>query len=373
MVEELGVCLGLIVLDWVEVLVCWFGVMVCDGQLVQNCCGGFVLIQILNLVIGVVIVNLEGFGFLCLVEGGDDLFLLLYEMCKVMYGDKVFVCVIGIDYWGCCEGSIVCVFECGMICLIGCFSIEMGINYVVFDDKCVQCNVQVLLDQIGGVCDGQLVVCELIQVLDSCCLLIGCIIVVLGDKLIVLLVVEIVIYGYELLFEFLQEVLDEVVLVLLVVELVMIGDCVDLCSMLLVIIDGEDVKDFDDVVYCELNVDGFCLVVVIVDVLNYVCFGMLLDEEVQKCVILVYFFGFVVLMLLEILFNGICLLMLKVDCMCFVCDMQIDCDGLVMYLCFYEVVMNLYVCLIYIQVWKVVGEDDVDIKVWMGSLLLQVQ
>lgn len=372
-VDEIGVYLGLIELDWVDVLGKCLGVMVCDGQLVQNCCGGFVLVQVINLIIGVVIVNLEGFGFLCLVEGGDDLFLLLYEMCKVMYGDCVFVNVIGIDCCGCCEGSIVCVFECGMICLIGCFSIEFGISYVVFDDKWVQCNVQILLDQIGDVCDGQLVVCELIQVFDIWCLLIGCIIVVFGDKLIVLLIVEIVIYGYELLFEFLQDVLNEVFVVLLVVELLMIGGCVDLCSMLLVIIDGEDVKDFDDVVYCELNVEGFCFVVVIVDVFNYVWLGMLFDDEVQKCVILVYFLGFVVLMLLEIFFNGICLLMFKVDCMCFVCDMQVNCEGEVIYLCFYEVVMNLYVCLIYIQVWQVVGENDVVVCNQIVVVLLQVE
>ncbi len=320
-----------------------------------------------------VIANPEGFGFLRPVEGGDDLFLPPYEMRKVMHGDKVLARVTGIDHRGRREGSIARVLERGMTRLIGRFSVEMGINYVVPDDKRVQRNVQVPPDQTGGARDGQLVVCELTQAPDSRRPPIGRIIAVLGDKLTASLVVETAIHGHELPFEFPQEVLDEAASVPLVVEPAMIGDRVDLRSMPLVTIDGEDAKDFDDAVYCEPNADGFRLVVAIADVSNYVRPGTPLDEEAQKRATSVYFPGFVVPMLPETLSNGICSLMPKVDRMCFVCDMQIDRDGLVTHSRFYEAVMNSHARLTYTQVWKAVGEDDADTKAWMGDLLPQVQ
>lgn len=371
--EELGARLGLTAPDRAEALSRRLGAMVRDGQLVQNRRGGFAPVQALSLVTGVVIANPEGFGFLRPVEGGDDLFLPPYEMRKVMHGDKVLARVTGIDHRGRREGSIARVLERGMTRLIGRFSIEMGINYVVPDDKRVQRNVQVPPDQTGGARDGQLVVCELTQAPDSRRPPIGRIIAVLGDKLTASLVVETAIHGHELPFEFPQEVLDEAAAVPLVVEPAMIGDRVDLRRTPLVTIDGEDAKDFDDAVYCEPNAEGFRLVVAIADVSNYVRPGTPLDEEAQKRATSVYFPGFVVPMLPETLSNGICSLMPKVDRMCFVCDMQIDRDGQVVHSRFYEAVMNSHARLTYTQVWQAVGEDDAGAKAVIGDLLPQVQ
>jgi len=371
--EELGARLGLTAPDRAEALSRRLGAMVRDGQLVQNRRGGFAPIQTLNLVTGVVIANPEGFGFLRPVEGGDDLFLPPYEMRKVMHGDKVLARVTGIDHRGRREGSIARVLERGMTRLIGRFSVEMGINYVVPDDKRIQRNVQVPPDQTGGANDGQLVVCELTQAPDSRRPPIGRIIAVLGDKLTASLVVETAIHGHELPFEFPQEVLDEAASVPLVVEPAMIGGRVDLRSTPLVTIDGEDAKDFDDAVYCEPNADGFRLVVAIADVSNYVRPGTPLDDEAQKRATSVYFPGFVVPMLPETLSNGICSLMPKVDRMCFVCDMQIDREGVVTHSRFYEAVMNSHARLTYTQVWQAVGEDDAGAKAFIGDLLPQVQ
>lgn len=371
--EEVGARLGLSAPDRAEALSRRLGAMVRDGQLVQNRRGGFAPIQALNLVTGVVIANPEGFGFLRPVEGGDDLFLPPYEMRKVMHGDKVLANVTGIDHRGRREGSIARVLERGMTRLIGRFSVEMGINYVVPDDKRIQRNVQVPPDQIGGARDGQLVVCELTQAPDSRRPPIGRIIAVLGDKLTASLVVETAIHGHELPFEFPQEVLDEAASVPLVVEPQMIGNRVDLRTTPLVTIDGEDAKDFDDAVFCEPNANGFRLVVAIADVSNYVRPGTPLDDEAQKRATSVYFPGFVVPMLPETLSNGICSLMPKVDRMCFVCDMQVDRDGQVSSSKFYEAVMNSHARLTYTQVWQAVGEDDAGAKAVIGPLLPQVE
>ena len=371
--EEIGQHLGLTEPDRADALGKRLGAMVRDGQLVQNRRGGFAPVQQLSLIPGVVIANPEGFGFLRPDEGGDDLFLPPYEMRKVMHGDRALANVTGIDRRGRREGSIARVLERGINRLIGRFSVEHGISYVVPDDKRVQRNVQIPADATGDARDGQLVVCELTQAPDTRRPPIGRIIAVLGDKLTASLVVETAIHGHELPFEFPQEVLDEAAAEPLVVEPAMIGSRIDLRQMPLVTIDGEDAKDFDDAVYCEANRDGFRLVVAIADVSNYVRPGTPLDDEAQKRATSVYFPGFVVPMLPETLSNGICSLKPKVDRMCFVCDMQVDRNGEVSQSRFYEAVMNSHARLTYTQVWNAVGEDDPVAQKEIGAVLPQVQ
>ncbi|WP_305805797.1 ribonuclease R [Stenotrophomonas sp. YIM B06876] len=379
--EELGRHLGLTEPDRAEALGKRLGAMVRDGQLVQNRRGGFAPVQQLSLIAGVVIANPEGFGFLRPDEGGDDLFLPPYEMRKVMHGDRALANVTGIDRRGRREGSIARVLERGVNRLIGRFTVEMGISYLVPDDKRIQRNVQIPADATGDARDGQLVVCELTQAPDTRRPPIGRIIAVLGDKLTPSLVVEAAIHGHELPHEFPQEVLDEAAAVPLVVEERMIGGRVDLRDLPLVTIDGADAKDFDDAVYCESNRQGFRvrnrqgyrLVVAIADVSNYVRPGTPLDDEAQKRATSVYFPGFVVPMLPETLSNGICSLNPNVDRMCFVCDMQVNSDGEVTQSRFYEAVMRSHARLTYDQVWKAVGENDAEARASIGPQLGHIE
>jgi len=371
--EEIGARLGLTEPDRADALAKRLGAMVRDGQLVQNRRGGFAPVLVTNLIPGVVIANPEGFGFLRPDEGGDDLFLPPYEMRKVMHGDRALANVTGIDRRGRREGSIARVLERGVNRLLGNFSVELGINYVVPDDKRIQRSIQIPADAIGGAKDGQLVVCELTQAPDTRRPPIGKVIAVLGDKLTPSLVVETAIHGHDLPHEFPPEVLDEATAIPMTVDPATIGTRVDLRALPLVTIDGEDAKDFDDAVFCEPNRDGFRLVVAIADVSHYVRPGTPLDEEALKRATSVYFPGYVVPMLPETLSNGICSLRPKEDRMCFVCDMQVDRKGEVVQSRFYEAVMNSHARLTYTQVWNAVGEDDADAKAFIGPLLPQIQ
>ena len=371
--EEIGARLGLTEPERADALAKRLGAMVRDGQLVQNRRGGFAPVLVTNLIPGVVIANPEGFGFLRPDEGGDDLFLPPYEMRKVMHGDRALANVTGIDRRGRREGSIARVLERGVNRLIGNFSVELGINYVVPDDKRIQRSIQIPADATGGAKDGQLVVCELTQAPDTRRPPIGRVIAVLGDKLTPSLVVETAIHGHDLPHEFPPEVLDEATAIPMTVDPTMIGTRVDLRALPLVTIDGEDAKDFDDAVFCEPNRDGFRLVVAIADVSHYVRSGTPLDDEALKRATSVYFPGYVVPMLPETLSNGICSLRPKEDRMCFVCDMQVDRKGEVVQSRFYEAVMNSHARLTYTQVWNAVGEDDADAKAFIGPLLPQIQ
>jgi len=371
--EDLAAKLELTAPDRFDALGKRLGAMVRDGQLLQNRRGGFAPAKQMDLIPGVVIANPNGFGFLRPDEGtGDDLFLPPYEMRKVMHGDRAMACVTGIDRSGRREGSIVEVLERRLSRLIGRFTLEAGISYVVPDDKRIQRNVLIPPDQRSDAVDGQLVVAELTQAPDARRPPMGRIVAVLGDKLTPSLVVEAAIHGHEIPNEFPQEVLDQAAAVPLVVDESMFAGRVDLREMPLVTIDGEDAKDFDDAVYCESNKQGFRLVVAIADVSHYVRPGTPLDDEAQKRATSVYFPGFVVPMLPETLSNGICSLNPKVNRMCFVCDMQIDRNGEVTSSRFYEAVMNSHARLTYTQVWNAVGENDEDARQAIGAQMPQV-
>src|SRR5688572_18187814 len=375
--EELAERLGLAAPERFDALGKRLGAMVRDGQLLRNRMGEFLPAQQLALVPGVVIANPDGFGFLRLEGGGDDLFLPPMEMRKAMHGDRVLASVTGVDRRGRREGAITRVLERRLNRLIGRFVLEAGISYVVPDDRRIQRNVQIPPDERLGAQNGQLVVCELLQAPDPQRPPIGRILAVLGDRLTASLAVQAAIHGHEIPHEFPQEVLDEAAAVPLTVDAATAAQRVDLRALQLVTIDGEDAKDFDDAVYCEPNRDGFRLIVAIADVSSYVRPGTPLDDEAQKRATSVYFPGFVVPMLPETLSNGICSLNPKVDRLCFVCDMQVDRKGEVTQSRFYEAVMHSHARLTYTVVWNAVGDvpDEVreDARGQVGAVLPQVE
>lgn len=313
----------------------------------------------MDLIKGVIIGYCDGFGFLKLDDGGDDLYLSVCQMCCGFDGDKVLVWQSGLDNCGCREVIIVEVLECKIQCLVGCFFKESNIGFVVLENWRISQDVLIFNDDFLKVKNGQFVVVEIVQQFSYCFKVVGCIIEIIGEYMVLGMEIDVVICNYDIFYIWFEEV---------VVVVEKFGDgvdkkdyenCFDLCKMLFVIIDGEDVKDFDDVVYCEKKCSGgWKLYVVIVDVFYYVYLGDLLDIEVYKCGNLVYFFEYVVLMLLVNLFNGLCFLNLYVDCFVMVCEMSVSVVGNVSCYCFYEGVICFYVCLIYNKVGIMLQEVE---------------
>jgi len=344
--------------------------MVRDGQLVRNRRGGLAPVQAAGLIVGTVIAHPEGFGFLHPETGGDDLFLSPVEMRKVLHGDRVLVNVTGVDWRGRCQANISRVLERGLSRLVGHFSIEMGICYVVPDDRRIQHTIQIPPEADGGARDGQLVVCELTQAPDVRRLPIGKVISVLGERLTPSLIVKTAIYGHDLPHEFPPEALEQAQTVPTQVENAHCVGRTDLRALPLITIDGKDARDFDDAVYCQPHSAGFRLVVAIADVAHYVPPGSALDNEAQHRATSVYFPGYVLPMLPETLSNGICSLRPKEDRLCLVCDMQVNLDGEVVQSQFYEAVIHSHARLTYNQVWAAIqGESDAK----TAALLPQIQ
>ena len=378
-VDALAQKLALTAQDRFEALEKRLNAMLRDGQLLQNRRGGYVPAARADLVPGTIIANPEGFGFLRPESGGgDDLFLPPFEMRKVMHGDRVLASVTGMDRRGRREGAIVEVLERRLTRLIGRYTEEAGIGYVVPDDKRVQRNVMIPADGRNDARNGQLVVAEITTPADAHRPPIGKVLAVLGDKLTASQAVEAAIHGHDIPHEFPPEVLAQATAVPLDVQADEIRTRVDLRKVPLVTIDGEDAKDFDDAVWCEPNKDGFRLIVAIADVSHYVRPGTPLDDEAQLRATSVYFPGFVVPMLPETLSNGICSLNPVVERLCFCCDMQVGRDGIVTASEFYEAVMHSHARLTYTDVWNAVGEgipedDHAAALARIGALLPQIQ
>ncbi len=366
--EEISQALKLTAPDRFEALSRRLSAMLRDGQLLMNRRGGYAVAEQLDLIAGVVIANPEGFGFMKPEKGGDDLFLPPGEMRKAMHGDRVLASVTNVDHRGRREGAIVEVLERRLTRVVGRYSERAGIGTVIPDDRRVLIELLIPTDARNGAKEGQLVVCEITAAPERGRQPIGKVLVVLGDKLTPSRVVEMAIHGHSLPHEFNKETLAEAAAVPVDVPADVAKARVDLRKLPLVTIDGEDAKDFDDAVYCEVLKTGFRLIVAIADVSHYVHPGTALDDEAVLRSTSVYFPGFVVPMLPETLSNGICSLKPKVDRLCFVCDMHIDFEGQVSESKFYEAVMNSHARLTYTQVWKAIEKDE-EALATVGALM----
>ena len=101
----------------------------------------------------------------------------------------------------------------------------------------------------------------------------------------------------------------------------------DLRELLLVTIDSEDARDFDDAVHAEPDGDGFFLTVAIADVSHYVRPGSALDRSAWTRGNSCYFPDRVVPMLPEALSNGWCSLRPNEDRGCLFVRMRVGDDG----------------------------------------------
>ena len=243
-VDALAQKLALTAPDRFEALEKRLNAMLRDGQLLQNRRGGYVPAERMDLVPGVVIANENGFGFLRPdAGGGDDLFLPPFEMRKVMHGDRVLASVTGMDRRGRREGAIVEVLERRLTRLIGRYTEEAGIGYVVPDDKRVQRNVMIPADGRNDARNGQLVVAEITTPADAHRPPIGKVLAVLGDKLTASQAVEAAIHGHDIPHEFPPEVLAQATAVPLDVLLADIAGRVDLRKLPLVTIEADVCRD----------------------------------------------------------------------------------------------------------------------------------
>ena len=124
----------------------------------------------------------------------------------------------------------------------------------------------------------------------------------------------------------------------------------DLRREMLVTIDGEDARDFDDAVCAVRTEDGWRLLVAIADVSYYVRPKTALDREARERGNSYYFPTSVEPMLPEALCNGVCSLRPGEERRCMAVDMLLDRDGNIRDSKFYNAVMVSHARLTYKEV-----------------------
>jgi ribonuclease R len=298
-----------------------------DGQVVRNRRGGYGLVDKMDLVRGRVTAHPDGYGFVIVDDGGDDIYLSAREMKGLLHGDRALLRITGQDRRGRREGALVEVLERANHRVVGRYFAERGVGFLAPDNKRLHQDILIPADCAGSARHGQIAVVEITAQPDRYRQPVGRIVEVLGEHMAPGMEVDIAIRAYELPCVWPPAVIEEVETVR---PEVTAADCrgrLDLRGLPLVTIDGEDARDFDDAVYCEPDGRGWHLLVAIADVAHYVRPGTALDAEAIKRGNSVYFPDRVIPMLPEELSNGLCSLKPDVDRLCMVCELTFDARG----------------------------------------------
>lgn len=312
-----------------------------EGQIIFTRAKRYALPGRMELVKGKVIGHRDGYGFLQLDEGGDDWFIPSFEMKKLIHGDRILAKSHKVGFKNKQEASLVRVLESRPEPILGRYYLEAGMGLVVPEDARICQDILIQPGEENGARVNQVVCVEMTQRPSHRMNAMGRITEVMGEHMDPGMEIEIAVRNYDIPFIWPEAVEKQVAKLTPEVPEKAKAGRVDLRMLPLVTIDGEDARDFDDAVYCEVKRGGgWRLWVAIADVSSYVKLGTALDKEAENRGTSVYFPENVIPMLPEALSNGLCSLNPKVDRLCMVCEMTISAKGKLSGYKFYEAVMN---------------------------------
>ena len=293
-----------------------------------------------NAVAGSVIGHADGYGFVKLDQGGDDMYLSEDAMRAVLHGDRVAVQATGFNRDGKVNGEIVSVLQRANHRVVGKLRSKEGQWFVVASERRINQDILIPRGKLGKAALDQIVVAEITSQPTPYDEATGEIVEVVGDEDSSDIELEIAIRKHNLPHIFSPATLAEAAAYGSVVTAADRKGRIDLRELALVTIDGETAKDFDDAVYAEKAGKGFRLVVAIADVSHYVKLKTALDTDARERTTSVYFPRRVIPMLPENLSNELCSLRPNVDRLCMVCDMKVSAAGHITSHEFYAAVMN---------------------------------
>ncbi len=291
-----------------------------EGDLVRDERGRFVTPQRLGLIMCTVQGNERGFAF-GVRDDGEDLFFPPRALHGALHGDTVYARIVGGEHGD--EGAVYSIVRRGMPRLTGVYYRDRKGGFVEADERrfCEPVHI------IGGTVrafPGEKVVVRIISYPDGRAPE-GQIEEVLGKCGDLKTEEEAIIRTQNLTEEFPKKVIAEAERV--AAEEISLRGRHDFRGDLVITIDGEDSRDFDDAVSVEKEGDGYRLAVHIADVSHYVKRGGALDKEAYGRGTSVYFPDRVLPMLPESLSNGACSLNEGEDRYTLSCLMHVDARG----------------------------------------------
>lgn len=290
-----------------------------EGCIVRDDRGRYVLPEKLGLVRGTIQGNERGFAFL-LRDGQSDLFIPHKSLRGAMHGDTVFARIVGGERGD--EAAVYSILKRGMVQLTGTYYRDRRCGMVEADERKFCDPVRI----VGGLraYSGEKVLVKIVAYPEGKDPE-GEILEVLGQGGDLNTEEEAIIRTQNLAEEFPQKALSEARKVS--AEPVTAEGRSDFRGDLVITIDGEDSRDFDDAVHVERDGEDFLLSVHIADVTHYVRRGGALDKEAFARGTSVYFPDRVLPMLPEELSNGICSLNEGEDRCTLSCIMRVDGKG----------------------------------------------
>ncbi|CAM3621953.1 ribonuclease R [Parendozoicomonas haliclonae] len=334
--------------------------MVRDGQLIQTRKGAFGPLDKMDLIVGTVQGHRDGFGFVIPKEGGDDLFLTARQMKELFDGDRVVVRETDVDNRGRRYCALVDIIERSVTQVVGPYHEEDGLGFVVPEGRRMTNEVVIEPGALTPT-PGQIVLVDIKEYPTRRHMAIGVIREILGDRMDAGMEIDIALRSHEIPFEWPEAVKKATKSFKPEVAEKDKQHRIDMRAVPFVTIDGEDARDFDDAVYAEKKRGGgWRLFVAIADVSHYVKPGSALDDEAVNRGNSVYFPGYVVPMLPEVLSNGLCSLNPHVDRLAMICEMTISAKGKMSGYKFYEGVICSHARLTYTKVGKMLQEAETE-------------
>jgi len=328
-----------------------------DAVLIESKSHEYSLTKYTSFVVGHLDLKEKGFGFVIPEDTqGDDIFISRDAVNGAMNLDKVLVYVSRNRSGTRPEGEIRRVIERKYTHIIGTLQYRDGMGYLVSDDKTIKQSVIIRKENYNGASKFDKVRAKIInyaykgKIECSVSEVIGNI----NDKGVDILS-KILKYNIDPIFS------DEVISAAAKFTKVNEDDYIDrkdLREEMIITIDGDDSKDFDDAVIVKKLANGnYHLGVSIADVSNYVTEGSILDQEAYKRGTSVYLPGTVVPMLPVNLSNNICSLVPGEDRLTISCDMEIDELGKVVKYEIYPSVIKSYKRMTYSKINKIFNGD----------------
>ena len=305
-----------------------------SGALVQTRGNRFGLPDRMNLVVGKVVTNPRGFGFVVpdrpLEEVKGDVFIAGSNLNQAMHGDRVVARIERVSETR-AEGRIVRILERGSASVVGRYDIDAsGLSFVLPFDRRLIMDVQIPSDERGDAQPGDMVVVEITRWPTPARGPLGRVTEVLGDIDEPGVDNEIIIRKYGIPDEHSPEAIEEARRIGAAVRDKDLRGRTDFRPLTIVTIDGEHARDFDDAISLDVLPNGhFWLGVHIADVAHYVQEGTALDEEAYERGTSVYFPDRAVHMFPSELATGLCSLNPQVDRLVQSCLMDVDRRGAV--------------------------------------------
>jgi ribonuclease R len=262
-----------------------------EGDIVETREGRYGTPGRMNLIVGYLQSHSSGHGFVLPKEKGiPDLYIRARNLAGAFHGDLVMARVEKRERGGRTEGRVIRILQRGHHVMVGIYEAHKDYGYVIPEDPKIPYDVYVEKRDSQDARNSQIVAVQITEYPEKRRNPIGKVVEILGDRDAPRIDEEIVIRQCELPVTFGSQTLKETAAIPQRLPRKEIVRRKDLRDLLIVTIDGEKAKDFDDAVSIEILENGNCrLGVHIADVSYYVREQSAIDQEAYQRGTSVYF------------------------------------------------------------------------------------